>query len=224
MAYEMFAGESTANTEVVDTVIGATEPCCFLMVLSGTPLRLMLLHTLAWYNTTFGVRSRLQGGVFGFLGEQVDFHLLTTLQAPESGASVISELADYGVPSEAAITIQYMNASPTSLLSEMIATDDWVIQGKGRSLARLCLSAFIPRARAPHFMHELTPWQGLQLAMQLVQTLPDEVHDLFRSLLAWFRVTCMVSGNMVAKRLCSKLQQGGGVLSPCLSSCCGALE
>ena len=81
-AYDMFQG-ADSRTKVLEAMLGATSPCCFLMVLAGSPLQLMLLHTLACYNTTFGIRDGLQGSVFGFLGEWVASQLPTTLLVPE---------------------------------------------------------------------------------------------------------------------------------------------
>ena len=54
MAYQMFQGPQVAE-HVLESVLEATEPCCFLMVLAGGTTRLMLMHTLTWYNTTFGI-------------------------------------------------------------------------------------------------------------------------------------------------------------------------
>ena len=37
-AYHMFIGDGEAR-DVLEAILGATEPCCFLMVLSGPPIR-----------------------------------------------------------------------------------------------------------------------------------------------------------------------------------------
>jgi hypothetical protein len=179
-------GEANPNYERIVETITTYDGLMFFFTISRTSGMVSVVHSAKRYNGGFGFNGPAHMRYLVMVGEKVGDQMPPWMMAPAAGLQEWLRLAEYVVPTRAALVAELEANPPAALATTTVGQAG----NAGVVTARVSKLAFVPLAWAPYFLTEMTPWSVVKELERLILTLPVDLRSEVDGLLAWAMLAC----------------------------------